>query len=400
MHNAAIIGVSGYGKTHLDLLLDQYAKKKLKIVAAVVMNAEDEKDVCLMLKQLGCRIFNSVPEMFNVMAGKIDLCLIPAPIQFHAEFAIAALGAGANVLVEKPAAATLGEVFRIQRAAREADRFVAVGFQDIYSAETEMLKTLILEGEIGRVRRARGWGFWPRPRAYYQRNRWAGRLRLEQRWVLDSPLNNALAHYLNLMLYLANDSSESSVVPTAVEGELYRSQPIESFDTASIRVSTEAGVPVSFATTHSCSRAGGPGFVIEGTKGKIHWEFEKSCIILNRSPTKISLPATREVRFKMMDRVVERLDKGEGRICTLELAVTHTLCINALHAGLPIHSVGKEWVEQCREKDGTSQIVIRDVEQRIRKCFTERCFLSESVCPWAAFPSALTIPEGFDGIKE
>jgi len=83
-----------------------------------------------------------------------------------------------------------------------------VGFQDAYTQTTAKLKSRILAGEWGVIRSVRVIGAWPRPASYYQRNSWAGRIRVGESWVLDSPISNGLAHFLNLALYLAGPAPD------------------------------------------------------------------------------------------------------------------------------------------------------------------------------------------------
>ena len=67
---------------------------------------------------------------------------------------------------------------------------------------------------FGRPRRFSTLCCWPRDLAYYRRNTWAGRLRDPDTggWVLDSPANNAMAHFLHNLLYLAGERPDRSAL--------------------------------------------------------------------------------------------------------------------------------------------------------------------------------------------
>src|SRR5438552_251290 len=70
----------------------------------------------------------------------------------------------------------------------------------------------------------------PRDEAYYNRNRWAGALRdAHGNLVLDSPANNACAHYLHNMLYVLGDVIDRSDPPATVTAELYRAHAITNY---------------------------------------------------------------------------------------------------------------------------------------------------------------------------
>ena len=111
-----MIGVSGYGRVHLQLVQECGSKGLLRLTAAVVINPEEESDVVQGLRDGGCRIYADYDSMFTAEAGRIDLCLVPTGIHWHARMTVAALASGANVLVEKPLCPTMAEVAQIEAA--------------------------------------------------------------------------------------------------------------------------------------------------------------------------------------------------------------------------------------------------------------------------------------------
>src|SRR5688572_30212274 len=144
----ALIGVSGYAKIYLQLLEENRAR--VDLVAAVIINPQEEAAVVAEFKSYGVRIYGDFEQMRRAETGRIDLCLIPTGISWHARMPIAALRAGANVLVEKPLAGSVADVRAIRETERATGRFVAVGFQDVYVPEVTWLKERILSGVIGR----------------------------------------------------------------------------------------------------------------------------------------------------------------------------------------------------------------------------------------------------------
>src|SRR5690606_17750573 len=137
----------------------------------------------------------------------------------------------------------------------------------IYDSQKIRLKRRLLEGAIGRIERVSVLGCWPRPTTYYGRNAWAGRARVESDWILDSRVNNAMAHIVNLAAFLAGPEMDRSIEPERLEAELYRAYPIENFDTASLRVEAAGGVSLLVLMTHACSRTIDPTIVLHGTSG-------------------------------------------------------------------------------------------------------------------------------------
>ncbi len=82
----------------------------------------------------------------------IDAIVLALPPQFHAEFAIRAVEAGKDVLVEKPIALTVPDAERAVAAARARGRVFMVGHVLRFHPAFEELKALIDKGELGEVR--------------------------------------------------------------------------------------------------------------------------------------------------------------------------------------------------------------------------------------------------------
>jgi predicted dehydrogenase len=382
---AAIIGISGYGKIYLERLLHHANAGEIEIAAATVINRAEERAACADLESRGAKIYPEFHDMLEAHAGRLDLVLIPTGIHWHARMTLAALAAGANVLVEKPLAATIQDVRAIQETAPSSGRFVAIGFQDIYLEENLQVKRLLLGGALGRLRRIRGRGLWPRSSAYYARNDWAGRLRLGGTWVLDSPLANALAHFLNLALFLGGESERASARPVAIEAELYRARPIESYDTAAVRIATAAGAEICFYASHSCDRVLDPELQLEGDAGSATWTAELGWRL--RGAKVQTLPGRGEThaRAAMFRSVLRRLEDPAAFVCGPEIAAQHTLCANGAHAAAAIRDVPAEQVHFLSSNGvGPVQPVITGLDRWIDSAFLSGQLLHESGCPWAS----------------
>ena len=78
-----------------------------------------------------------------------DAVLITTPNRFHEEYATSALSAGLDVLLEKPLAHSLESAERIAAAAREADGFCMVGFNNRFAEPVQVIKHYQDEGRFG-----------------------------------------------------------------------------------------------------------------------------------------------------------------------------------------------------------------------------------------------------------
>lgn len=376
----ALIGVSGYAKIYLQLLEEN--RERVDLVAAVIINPQEEAGVVADFKNRGVAIYADYEQMLRAEAGRIDLCLIPTGISWHARMTIAALQAGANVLVEKPLAGSLADVRAIRKAERDTGRFVAVGFQDVYAPEVTWLKDRILSGVIGRLESVRMIGLWPRPTNYFTRNNWAGRLHADGAAVLDSPLNNAFAHFVNLALFLSGPSARKTSAVSIEEAGLYRAHAIESFDTGVVRAISPEGVRFWFGVSHACRVNREPELYFEGSAGSIEWWHEQRCVIVPKSGAHVEthpLPDTTATRRAMFAAVLARLHDPARFIFDAELSEGHTAFIDAVHLASPVRQVPPALVswEELQFTYWSGRIpVIRGIEDAFERALAQRTTLA------------------------
>lgn len=399
--SVGLIGVSGYGRTHYQMARYLEQTGQARLACATVINPLEVPTVMEELSASKTAVYNDFREMLTAWSNQLDLVLIPTAIHWHKEMTIAALASGANVLVEKPICATIQDVDELIRQKNHLKRLVAVGFQDMYMRQNAVVKQKLLAGEIGHVRSIRGHAIWPRPHSYYLRNDWAGRLQTQNRWVLDSPINNACAHYVMLMLYFAGSELTRCATPRDVRSELYRAYPIESFDTGFVKVSTAEGVSIYFAVTHAGAELRQPKLVIEGDRGKIVWNFENNSFVVEPNDAVRSLTIDNEftTRKYMVDAVVQRLRGEDAFLCLPEHARHHTLVVNGLHESSPIHDIPEEYCDFITVKNNQFRY-IRDIQHTLVECYRKQVFPSELGCPWAGAAGENIVLEGyrqFDG---
>jgi predicted dehydrogenase len=81
----------------------------------------------------------------------LDLVSVVAPTSLHLPLVLAALESGANVLVEKPIAATRDEAERMMAVAQRAGRLLTVGHIERFNPAIRELRRRVADGELGRV---------------------------------------------------------------------------------------------------------------------------------------------------------------------------------------------------------------------------------------------------------
>jgi predicted dehydrogenase len=94
-------------------------------------------------------------ELDRLLSRALDVVLVATPHDKLAEIAIAALGAGSHVLVEKPAGISSAEVEAVERAAERAGRRVKVGFNHRFAPGIRRAVEIARSGRFGEVMFAR-----------------------------------------------------------------------------------------------------------------------------------------------------------------------------------------------------------------------------------------------------
>ncbi|RKN06339.1 Gfo/Idh/MocA family protein, partial [Streptomyces radicis] len=136
-------------------------------------------------------------------AERPDLVLIGTPPSLHREQTVAALGAGAWVLCEKPLTLSLAECDAVVAAEESSGAFASVVFQHRYGSGAVHARELIASGELGRPLVAHCQTTWFRDAAYYEVP-WRGR------WASEGggPTMGHGIHQFDLLLHLLGEWSE------------------------------------------------------------------------------------------------------------------------------------------------------------------------------------------------
>ena len=166
----------------------------VEVVGALDINSVTGKERA---EELGCPFYSDVESMLTDTKPDVTVILTPHPS--HAEIAVTALSAGSHVLVEKPMAVQVREADAMIAAAEEANRLLAVNFQQRHRPEIEAARQLIANGSLGALQRVELVEPWMRPAAYYRSAGWRGTWAGEGGGVL---LNQA-PHGLDLLCHLA-----------------------------------------------------------------------------------------------------------------------------------------------------------------------------------------------------
>ncbi len=365
-----LVGIGGYGGAYVGSVLDAHARGYVRLVGAVDPAPErcgrlDE------LKELGIGLYDDIAGFYAERTA--DLAVISAPIHLHAPCTCLALDRGSSVLCEKPLTATIQDAMRMADAEAASPGFAAIGYQWSFSAAIQALKRDMIAGDFGRAVRLRTLVAWPRTKWYFGRNDWAAAIKSpDGAWVLDSPANNATAHFLHNMFYVLGPTRETSDRPVDVQAELYRANEIANYDTAAIRCHTQSGAEVLFYTTHAVTERIGPSF---------HYEFEHATVSYGWSDEPVIVAELRDgTRREYGDpsaanrdklwRSIEAVKGGEPVACGIEAATAQTLCINGAQESVDeIATFPADLVRVDEEENGDLQTWVDGLFASFESCF-------------------------------
>jgi predicted dehydrogenase len=250
--NVALLGVGGYGQTHLQSLRNFEIEGLVRLVAVADPSLDGSATDASEFLANGVRTYTDYRELFS-RENDLHLSVIVAPIPLHMDMVSAALKTGSRIYLEKPPVPTIQQWRKLVEL--DVDQRVAVGFQMIANRHIRMLREWIENGSLGDVQTISFGGLWPRGTGYFHRAAWAGKVLLGDEPVFDGPATNAMSHVLNNVLFFAAASTNAvTAVPEMVTGEFYRARhDIESYDLASIAGSFANGIRFVGTLGHCCA---------------------------------------------------------------------------------------------------------------------------------------------------
>ncbi len=371
-----LTGLGGWAGSMCDRILAGAESAGIRLAAVCEPQPRQFPDK---LAQLKLKQIDVVTDFQQLLDTDIQAVCLPLPIDLHRPYTEAALGAGKAVLCEKPAAGCVDDVDGMIAARDHAARPVAIAFQDVYQPAALALKRRLVAGEFGAIRSAAVIGCWPRGQGYYGRNGWAGRLRHNAQWVLDSPANNALAHYIHLALFLIGADPLESARPLLVEAELYRANLIENYDTCSLRVTVDGGGQLLVGLTHACARSIDPEVVLHAAEAEIRYVPGRHIEIRTAAGIQ-TMPLLSQAHIPMLATFGQWVRQGPNSAPggTLEMARVHTVVVNGASESAPIVDVPGEFIETVRDRDGMALRCITGIEAALQDCAARGCLLHES----------------------
>ncbi|MEO7178834.1 MAG: Gfo/Idh/MocA family oxidoreductase [Allosphingosinicella sp.] len=134
------IAIVGYGKIAKDQHVPAIAANPNFVLAAVVSPRAPA--------DAGVPLFPSTEAMLAAMAGELDAVAVCTPPTVRLAVAQAAFEAGLDVLLEKPPAATLGEIEEIEHLGREAGRTLFTAWHSQHAAAVDAARAALAGKQV------------------------------------------------------------------------------------------------------------------------------------------------------------------------------------------------------------------------------------------------------------
>jgi predicted dehydrogenase len=379
-----MVAIGGYGFHYFKTLLEELHPSHCH-VAGIVDPMAKQSRMWPVVSLLGVPVRPTVEE-FYAEGHRADLAVISSPIHWHVPQSVVALEHGTSVLCDKPIGATVQEAEELIRARDRSGRWAMIGYQWSLSSAILALKRDILAGRFGRPIRLSTICCWPRDLSYYGRNDWAGRLRHEAtgRWVLDSPANNAMAHYLHNLLFVLGPELHLSARPRSVQAEMYRANAIESCDTAACRVITDQGTELLFYASHATERTIAPRFRLEFEQAVVACGESDGGGIIAKLRTGEEMPYGSPDDTPQFHKLVAALDRVRGTgpiVCGPEAAMSQTLAVNGMHESVTAIPPFPE--AMLRREQSPDRVYAAGLDDVLLRCYRDGSLPAEAGAPWA-----------------
>ncbi|WP_258803320.1 DUF6807 family protein [Pseudarthrobacter sp. NS4] len=367
----ALVGVHGFGERHLANLARLEEAGALELVAVADPNPPEPGRLADSVA-----VFPDLNELLAAQPGA-DVVILATPIQTHAPLALAALGAGMDVYVEKPPVASLAQFNEVLAAAQAAGKLVQVGFQSLGSHALPTIRNLVESGAIGDVLGLSAKGQWVRNKAYFKRSRWAGKRSLDGIDVVDGVATNALAHAVATALNMAGAHTVADVA--SVETDLYRAHDTESDDTSVIRVRAAHGATLLCSLTLCAPEQLNPSVTVHGTRGEITLFYTQDEVVITTPDGE-----RRETygRTDLLENLLEARSAGAPLLCSLPDTGAFTTVLEAIRTSPAPQAIGPEHISWEGEGEDAHPVV-HGIAELIDGAAKAQATFGELGVPWA-----------------
>ncbi len=162
-----LVGIGNMGSSHLRSLAENKISGA-EVTAVCDTNPEKLKKAGMLYPSV--KQYSKMEELLE--SGEIDAVFIATPHYDHPPLAIMALQKGMHTLIEKPAGVYTKQVEEMNRVAEKSDVVFGIMYNQRTNPVYQKLRELVLEGELGDLKRTNWIIDWYRPQSYYNSGGW------------------------------------------------------------------------------------------------------------------------------------------------------------------------------------------------------------------------------------
>jgi len=339
----ALAGFGAWGQMHAQALA---TIDGAEIVAIYCHGDASEKAASELVP--AARRFRDYPAM--LAAGGFDVVDVAVPNFQHAGFAVAALGAGAHVFLEKPLGLTLQECDSVIEAARRTGRQVALNHELRVSRQWGLVRDIVAKGDLGSVR-YQHFSLFRHPFRQGS-DGWRHDPKRVGSWILEE-----LVHFFDLVMWYATENGLPASVHTFSHGGnsglTDNLQVVLRWEDDSLAVLSQCLTGFEHHTLLEV--AGDKGAVRTWWSGArdrtLHPEFELKVKRANEEPEVLAIPQSGEV-FELREKLRLALEGfGQGRsILSPEVAgASIAVCLAAAQSAKTGAAVKPAWPGKAPE---------------------------------------------------
>ncbi|MGN8647474.1 Gfo/Idh/MocA family protein [Gracilibacillus sp. HCP3S3_G5_1] len=377
-----LVGIGGYGNIYVKNLFQ--GNYENVFVKGVVDVAPERSDFYQEIKDRHIPVYDSLDQFYQ--EHQADLAIISTPIHLHKAQACLAMEKGSHVLCEKPATANREHLQEMIETRDRKNKKLAIGFNWSFTDSVQSLKQDILAGQFGRPLRMKSLVLWPRNADYFNRSGWAGKkYSSDGQMIFDSVANNATAHFLHHLLYLSGDSVETSAEIDQISAELYKANPIETFDTCAIHLQTKNKVEMMFLASHAVAKEHRPKYTLEFEEATItyHPEGERSEIVAKwHDGREKSYEDPENNHIAKLGVMIEAVrDQNRSILCGPEAASAHVHAIYGIHQSVQdIPKFPKHWIAYDEDRKLTT---VQGLSETLKQCYQQFCLPNDLGVEWS-----------------
>lgn len=199
-----IIGCGGIANgKHMPALKNQ---PNAEMVAFCDIVEERAKEAAEKFGVPGAKVYTDYKELLK--DESIEVVHVCTPNDSHADISIAALEAGKHVMCEKPMAKTAADARRMRDAAKRTGRKLSIGYQNRFRSDSQYLKKICSEGELGEI-------YYAKAHAIRRRAVPTWGVFLDEEKQGGGPLIDIGTHALDLTLWMMDNYEPKVVLGTA-----------------------------------------------------------------------------------------------------------------------------------------------------------------------------------------